>query len=189
MNDIKLNEDKIKTAYFRSREEGFEALYNEFYKAVYYFLLNMSSDPHLALDLTHEVFVKTYKEPGIENYKIKSWLFKVAANEFYGYKRSYYRKIKYYINNAFKLTFRDDEQADIETEFFQDIERASRITALRAALTALGEKDRTVITLKYYNGFSYEEIAETLGVEPGTVMSRLHRAKERLKEVMKNEIE
>ncbi len=181
MNDKISGDDKIKYAYSSSRGKGFEELYSFYYADVYYFLLNMSADSELAMDLTHDVFIKAYNQAGIEDFKIKAWLFKVAANCFFEYKRSYYRRVKYYINNIYKLI---DPPEDAEIRFIEQANEACNKTRLRESLKKLDEKDRLVITLRYYNGFSYEEIAESAGMEAGTVMSRLHRAKERLKEVM-----
>ncbi len=186
MNERTSKEEIIKAAYSSGRDKGFEALYDSYYADIFYFLLNMSADSELALDLTHDTFIKAYKQEGIEEYRIKPWLFKVASNEFFEYKRSYYRKIKYYMNNFYKLIEPPD---DAEAKFFETINGIDETLRLRDSLKKLDEKDRAVITLRYYNDFSYEEIAEALGIESGTVMSRLHRAKERLKEVMKDDAE
>ncbi len=186
MNDKNGNEEIIKSAYLTGVEKGFEALYKCYYSDIYYFLLNMCADCELALDIAHDVFIKAYNQKDLTDYKIKAWLFKVAVNEFFDYRRSYARKIKYFIKNIYRFI---EPENDAGSEFFERIKEADDKVKLRESLKKLGEKDRAVITLRYYNDFSYEQIALALQIEPGTVMSRLHRAKERLKEVMKNEAE
>jgi RNA polymerase sigma-70 factor (ECF subfamily) len=186
MNDKNGREEIIKNAYLSGGEKGFEALYNCYYGDIYYFMLNMSADCELALDITHDVFIKAYNQKGITDYKIKAWLFKVAVNEFFSYRRSYTAKIKYYMKNIYRFI---EPANDAGAEFFERIKEADDKIKLRESLKKLDEKDRAVITLRYYNDFSYEQIASALEIEPGTVMSRLHRAKERLKEVMINEAE
>jgi len=61
-------------------------------------------------------------------------------------------------------------------------ERAELDAALRAAIAELPEDRRLVLVLRDIEGLSYEEIAEALALEPGTVRSRLHRARLQLKE-------
>jgi RNA polymerase sigma-70 factor (ECF subfamily) len=57
------------------------------------------------------------------------------------------------------------------------------------AIDSLGDKHRLVIILRYYAGLSNEEIAETLGIPSGTVRSRLHTARQRLKTLLTAEQE
>jgi len=61
------------------------------------------------------------------------------------------------------------------------IERAELDGALRDAIAALPDERRIVVILRDLEGLSYEEIAEALALEPGTVRSRLHRARMDLK--------
>ena len=53
-----------------------------------------------------------------------------------------------------------------------------------AAINSLGDKHRLVVILRYYAGFSNEEIAHTLRIPSGTVRSRLHTARRRLKALL-----
>ena len=61
------------------------------------------------------------------------------------------------------------------------LERAELDAAVREAIAALPEDRRIVVVLRDVEGLSYEEIGEALGLEPGTVRSRLHRARLDLK--------
>ena len=61
-------------------------------------------------------------------------------------------------------------------------ERAELDAALQAAIAELPDDRRLVLVLRDVEGLSYEQIADTLGVDPGTVRSRLHRARMQLKE-------
>jgi len=56
--------------------------------------------------------------------------------------------------------------------------------AVRDALGALSPEHRTVLVLKELEGLSYAQIAETLGIQPGTVASRLHHARAALRKVL-----
>jgi len=63
-----------------------------------------------------------------------------------------------------------------------EVERAELDAALHAAIAELPEERRLVLVLRDVEGLSYEQIAETLALDPGTVRSRLHRARMQLKE-------
>jgi RNA polymerase sigma-70 factor (ECF subfamily) len=61
------------------------------------------------------------------------------------------------------------------------LEQADLARIVQAELTRLTEDHRIILVLRDIQGLSYEEIAETLGLEPGTVRSRLHRARLEMK--------
>jgi RNA polymerase sigma-70 factor, ECF subfamily len=63
-----------------------------------------------------------------------------------------------------------------------EVERAELDAALRAAIAELPDERRLVLVLRDVEGLSYEEIADVLALVPGTVRSRLHRARMQLKE-------
>src|SRR5207244_5094014 len=65
-----------------------------------------------------------------------------------------------------------------------ELERAEISSALRQAIAELPEERRVVVVLRDLEGLSYEEIAQALELEPGTVRSRLHRARLDLKSKM-----
>jgi RNA polymerase sigma-70 factor, ECF subfamily len=66
----------------------------------------------------------------------------------------------------------------------QGIERRAMVTALVAALAALSPEHRSIVVLREFHGLEYEEIASALGLEAGTVRSRLHRARESLRHAL-----
>lgn len=71
------------------------------------------------------------------------------------------------------------EVAEIMAPAEESVEEASQF--LNPALRQLAPEDREIITLKHLDGLSYEELAQRLGVAPGTVMSRLYYARKRLR--------
>lgn len=86
-------------------------------------------------------------------------------------------------NRCFKMSARKKETDDIEeTEILapqNDLAREEQIM-LETALLNLRQEDRELITLKYLDGLSYEELAERLEIPRGTVMSRLFYARKHL---------
>jgi len=86
-------------------------------------------------------------------------------------------------HRCFKMTARRQPSESIEeTEILAPQSDSSReeLFELEAALIALSNEDRELITLKYLDGLSYEELAERLEIPRGTVMSRLYAARKQL---------
>ena len=75
-----------------------------------------------------------------------------------------------------------------QTQLDEAEEPPPATAAVREALGELAEADRTLLTLRFEDGFSINELAQMLGVPAGTVKSRLHFAKQRLRTLMENEI-
>ena len=68
-----------------------EEIYNNYFKDVYFFIYSLSKDKNIAEDLTSETFIKAIKS--IESFKgncdIKVWLFQIAKNSYYSYRRKH----------------------------------------------------------------------------------------------------
>ncbi len=86
-------------------------------------------------------------------------------------------------NRCFKLTARKRELANIDETVIVAANSAAQsedILALENALRSLNMEDREIITLKYFDGLNYNELAERLQIPKGTVMSRLFHARRKL---------
>ena len=86
-------------------------------------------------------------------------------------------------NRCFKLAARKRETESIDETVIvapNSTAQSERILALENALRSLDMEDREIVTLKYFDGLSYNELAERLQIPKGTVMSRLFRARKKL---------
>ena len=152
-----------------------ERVVSELYVPVYRFALALAESETEAADLTQETFLilcrqhEQVREPD----KIKSWLFTTLRRTF--------------------LRMRRRRQSRAEMEFKPQHEpptadaAGARSADARAILSALSELDegyRTVLELFYLAELSYKEISAALEIPVGTVMSRLSRGKERLREAL-----
>lgn len=120
-----------------------------------------------ALDAVQEAFIDAYRSLG----------------RFDGTRRFYPWFYVLLRNRCFKLTARKRETENIEeTEILapQKDLPIEESFALEKALLSLKKEDREIITLKYLDGLSYEELAEYLQIPRGTVMSRLFYARKQL---------
>lgn len=160
--------------------EVFTQLVDAHYTALYRFALSLAKSPADAGDLVQQTFfIWATKGHGLrEASKAKSWLFTTLYREFLHGRRRDAR--------ATSLEDLPPGEADIAAE---DVDRAAHLdaTAVVAALQTVDEVFRAPLTLFYLEDLSYAEIAETLGVPIGTVMSRLSRGKAQLRAALTQE--
>ena len=156
--------------------QPFEHLVREHYENLYRFALSLSRHPSDAGDLTQQTFA-LWAEKGHQlraATKAKSWLFTTLYREFLRSKRRYTR-------------FPHLELSEVETEL-PSVD-AGHVRAMEAgeavsALAALDDLYREPLSLFYMGDHSYKEIAAILSVPIGTVMSRLARGKQMLRQAM-----
>jgi RNA polymerase sigma-70 factor (ECF subfamily) len=154
----------------------FEKLVEDFYMPLYRFALSLSRQESDAADLTQQTFF-LWASKGHQlrdASKVKTWLFTSLYREFLGRKRQQDRFVESE-NNAEAIAAQTIPAAVVE-QLDGDI--------VHRALLALEEIYRAPLTLFYLQQHSYKEIAETLEVPIGTVMSRISRGKEQLRKAL-----
>jgi RNA polymerase sigma-70 factor (ECF subfamily) len=128
-------------------------------------------------DIAQEVFLTVYKN--LNNFRFESqfttWLYRITVNKC----KDYLRKMK--IRSIFTPL------KDSEEDFGYSVSPESSDIAeiVRSAISKLPDKLRVPLVLKDMEGLSYQEIAETVQCEIGTVKSRIFRAREGLREILK----
>lgn len=146
-----------------------------------------------AMDLTQETFISAYRAIGKFRYEssVSTWLYRIAINLC---KKS--RMKKYAQNLVFVSSLDDpDAKSQISHQVSEDetapgiLEADEQKSMIRLQIYALPKKYRTVIVLKYLQELSYEEIADIVGCNIGTVKSRLARGKEKLKQRLEKSME
>lgn len=167
-------------------QAAFEELVLRYQDRVYNicrYMLGRESD---AEDAGQDVFIKIYKKLG--HFKpspyLGSWVYRIAVNTCIDYKRKPFHEPLNGIS-------RDGMEYPIEEVSNspgpeRSLESKQTREAIIRALSRLSKKLRTVIVLKEIEGLSYEEISEALDISMGTVKSRISRAREELKELLKN---
>ena len=140
--------------------------------------LYVVKDYQEAVDVTQEVFIKAMRENRFfePDFKMKAWLFRVTSNLCFNIVRDRKRRGGI-LERMVKVT-------SIEADQIHSISTHETQQSVLGQLDKLNEKHREILYLRYYSDLSYAEIAETLDIQLGTVMSRLSRAKGRLMEVM-----
>jgi RNA polymerase sigma-70 factor, ECF subfamily len=126
-------------------------------------------------DIAQEVFITVYRH--LKNFRFESqfttWLYRITINKCKDHLR------KNNIRSIF-LPLKDEEPV------FESINEDTDIKQIvRNAISTLPDKLRIPLVLKDLEGFSYQEIADTMGCEIGTVKSRIFRARESIKKILK----
>jgi RNA polymerase sigma factor (sigma-70 family) len=156
--------------------------------ALYTFAYHLTYNEEDANDLVQETYLKAYRfiDRYIENTNAKAWLFKILKNIFIN---QYRKKSKQPNRVDYEeiINYHDEEDTsyssyqDLREEMFQHM-MGDEVTN---AINALPVDFRVVILLCDIEGFTYEEISKIIDIPIGTVRSRLHRARNMLKEKLK----
>lgn len=167
----------------RSREgdeEAFGVLVKKYKTKVFNLAYSLTRDRDAADDLAQESFIKAYF--ALPRFKLRSefgtWLYRIATNTVKDYLRKKGR-IK-------KVTFEKEiehliiQENEMERKEKKQLEEQNR-RLVHQAIQSLPEKFRLILSLRDIQGFSYGEIAGILNISPGTVDSRLHRARKTLR--------
>ena len=142
------------------------------------FCEGMAGSPHDGDDLMQATVERALTRSHLfeEGSRLDSWLFRIAQNLHIDRLRSGKRKgTSVDLEHAAELTGDDGRQV---TEARSDLAAAQRV------LQTLPEEQRTTFLLVVIEGLSYREAADVMGVQIGTVMSRIPRARQRIAEVL-----
>lgn len=155
-------------------EADYEQAVAAYYEPLYAFGYSLAGNPDDASELTQEAYSRLLSKGGQvrDASKVKSWLFTTLYRIFIGWKARE-RRLPH-----FEISTVEGELPAIMTEHVDVLEEQ----AVRDAVLELEEHYRAPLVLFYLNDHSYEEIASTLDIPVGTVMSRLSRAKGLLRE-------
>jgi RNA polymerase sigma-70 factor (ECF subfamily) len=158
------------------RRLAFSALYEEFQREVWSAAYARWLDPHLAMDITQEAFLRLWRqwESGESIDNPRAWLLRVARNLGEDYRKSaFFRAGTQAPHSMNGIATRSPLPLDLlaQDELFAEV---------RSVLRELSESDRYLLTLKYAWDFETWKIAELLGISESAVYMRLSRARKRL---------
>ncbi len=169
-------------------EKAYAELLDRYKDAIYYMLLKMVNNKSDAEDLTIEAFGKAFKNIAqyTPNYAFSTWLFKIATNNCI----DFIRKKK---ANLISLDQTSEDQDSIGTPLQadtpdpeEDMIKSQRMALTRSVVEKLKPRYKTLVELRYFKEYSYEEIANELNLPIGTVKAQLFRARELLFNILKN---
>lgn len=168
----------------RLAQEGspaaFEELVTKYQSKVFSMALSFTRNREAADDLAQEVFLKAYL--ALPRFHGKSefgtWLYRISINHIKDYLRKKGRAKEVSLDDVHEIAFSNKEQTERAE---QARETEARRTLVQRFVQGLPEKYRVIVTLRDIQGLAYEQISQTLHLSPGTVDSRLHRARKMLR--------
>jgi RNA polymerase sigma-70 factor (ECF subfamily) len=172
-------------------QKAYAELMGRYRDAIFFMLLKMVNNKSDAEDLTIEAFGKAFKNIAqySPNFAFSTWLFKIASNNCIDYLR---KKRTNFVsidgshnedkeNNEPTIHLKDD-MPDPEENLIKD----QKALLMRTIVKKLKPRYRTLIELRYFKEYSYEEIAAELDLPIGTVKAQLFRARELLFQTLKS---
>ena len=175
--DIKASKDKL-----------FESEFLPHIDALYNFAFHLTYNEEDANDLVQETFLKAYRF--IDSYdqgtNAKAWLFKILKNAFINeYRRKSKQPAKVDYEEIKDYHDTDDPDQRVSLDLRQEVFQGMMGDEVTMAVNSLPVDFKTVVLLCDIEGFTYEEMAKIIDIPIGTVRSRLHRARNMLKEKLK----
>jgi len=163
---------------------AFEPLVQKYRQRVYRLAYNVLRDADEAWDVAQDAFIRAFQAlPSFRgDSAFYTWLFRIAMNVARDRARQHAARGRAF--GTERVDEKDWDRALVDHGIAPDasaaqIEERERIMK---ALATLSEQHRAIIMLSDLEGLSYREIAEVLGIPMGTVMSRLHHARKRLRD-------
>lgn len=171
-------------------QRAYAELMERYRESIFFMLLKMVNSRDDAEDLTIEAFGKAFKRlhQYTPQFAFSTWLFKIATNNCIDFIRK--KRIKALsLDQGFQNS--DGERMEISVpdsrlDPEETMEKKQRIKKLREVVDKLKPRYKTLVELRYFKEYSYEEIAKELDIPLGTVKAQLFRAREFLYQIMKN---
>jgi len=189
LSDKALFDMKLVEAAVAGNQQAFADLMDRYRDTIYYMLLRMVRNKSDADDLTIEAFGKAFKNihQYTPNYAFSTWLFKIATNNCIDFLR---RKKANTVSIETQSSETGEEmQITIPSDGLdpeEDMIKQQKAKLMRNVVEKLKPRYRELVRLRYFQEYSYEEIAEEMKIPLGTVKAQLFRARELLCNILKN---
>jgi len=181
-----MDQEALITAAQQGDTAAFNRLVLQYQDLAYSVAYRIMSDPDAAADATQEAFISAYR--GLARFRggsFKAWLMRIVTNACYDELR---RRKRHPQDSLEALYVKDPMPASPLNPHLESpeeyVQRQELSHLLQAGIALLPDEQRTALVLSDVQGFSYAEIAEVMGVPRGTVKSRLHRARARLRDYL-----
>jgi RNA polymerase sigma-70 factor, ECF subfamily len=163
-------------------EDAIEVFVRQYEQDVFRLALSIVNDPIEAHEITQETFIAALKSLHTyqEKKSLRVWLYTIGLN----FSRSHLRKRRLLerLRNTLTTIFQIDVQKQSSPE--EVVIQNEKETLIWEALNKLDERHRMVVVLRYFHELSIAEISEILSINEGTIHSRLHTARQRLKNTL-----
>jgi len=172
-------------------QKAYAQLMDRYRDSIYFMLLKMVNNRDDADDLTIEAFGKAFNKlhQYTPNYAFSTWLFKIASNNCIDFIRKKKKKQLLSLDKPFEGNDGGEITMDVPSGTLDPEEayiKEQKKILMHGVVEKLKPRYRTLVELRYFKEFSYEEIAQELDLPLGTVKAQLFRAREFLYNILKN---
>ncbi len=182
----KMEEGELIARAKRGDPEAFEQLMLAHQNKVYSLCLRMVGNPEDAQDAAQEAFLNAWR--ALPSFKgdssFSTWLYRLASNACIDHLRKRKRRSQVEDARSLEDEERPWEPADHQADPALQLERQEARRAVEEGLQSLSDPHRQVLVLRELQGLSYQEIGQALDLDPGTVKSRIARARLALKKIL-----
>ncbi len=172
----------------QGNKQAFGILVKRYMQRAYYVALGLVGSHDDALDLSQDAFIRAYRaikrfEPGRQFF---TWFYQILRNLCFNFLRDRKKHIYRFsdIPENEVLQFRANKSVQPDTI----LEKKELADELWKAIESLNEQEKEAVTLREFQGYSYQEIADLLEIPIGTVMSRLYHARKHLVNKLQDKI-
>lgn len=189
--DLRAEDAVLVAALQAGSEEAFSQLIAQYSAPLYSLIARSLPNPADAADITQEVFIKIFRSIGSfhGDSSLRTWIYRIALHESSNSKRWWSRHKKQEVTIDGDSADEHDEGwfplretlADTRVSPFEQARQNELRAVVEAALRDVPESFRTVVILREIEGMAYDEIADILNINMGTVKSRLLRGRAALR--------
>lgn len=182
----------VRQAVDKGDQKAYAELMSRYKDAIYFMLLKMVNNRDDAEDLTIEAFGKAFKNihQYTPDFAFSTWLFKIATNNCIDFiRKKRYTASHFSIDKNFENPYGDESVIEIRSSALDPEEsliRKQKVLLMHTVVEKLKPRYKTLVTMRYFQELSYEEIATELNLPLGTVKAQLFRARDFLYQIIKN---
>lgn len=171
---------------------AFDELTRRYIEKAYSIAYQMLANPEDARDLVQDAFFEVFRtlERFNTQYRFSTWLYRILINKCINYRKRESRRRMLSFSEYIPRHYNGEQPtvpahvvSKLDTPH-EDLENKELRVAISAALNSLSERHRTVVVLFDLEGLSHKQIAQILQCPEGTVMSRLHHGRLKLKNIL-----
>jgi len=189
-------DNELVREFIAGNDTAFTQLVTKYKDVITNYLNLMVGEYDIAVDLCQETFLRVYKNIDRYSniYQFSTWIYRIATNLAIDEIRFRRRRGQVFYRNVWANQRGEREETpeyqirDVRHDPSDEMLRKESAKLLRDAIRSLPEKYRTAFIMKEIQELPYETIAEVLKTSPGTIKSRLHRARELLQRKLEQHV-
>ena len=173
----KATDEELMMLVVQKDQKAFEEIFNRYSKNLYNYIFRLIYNKENVDDLIQEIFVKIYFNADKYDikYKFSTWLYKVALNTFIDYCKKTKKRKTFYDEKIIS------EKEDVKTNTIRNIIIDEEMNAFKNAINTMNPKTQQIFMLKFYQSFTFDEIAKIVNISSRSAKNYMDKAKKHIK--------